>query len=66
MVLNHTIKEANACHRNNRGHGQQMSYAVIELFHGLYGMLKPHVVHINIIQFRQKELYYYVALLNTR
>ena len=41
-----------------------MFHTVIELFHWLCGivLLKPHIGHINIIQFRQKELCYYVAI----
>ena len=36
----------------------------IELFHWLHGiiLLKPHIGHINIVQFRQKELCYRVSL----
>ena len=45
-----------------------MSRAVIELFHWLYSgiaLLKPHIGYINIIQFRQKELCYHVAISST-
>jgi len=38
MVLGHTIQGANSDHRNERLHDQEMSRAVIDLFHGLYGM----------------------------
>ena len=42
-----------------------MSRAVIESFHWLYGtfLLKPHIGHIDIIQFRQKEPSRYRAAL---
>ena len=44
-----------------------MFHAVIELFYWLYSivLLKPHIGHINIIQFRQKELCYHVAISST-
>lgn len=64
MALNHTIYEANFDDRNERVHDQEMSRAIIELFHGCMEcgatLLKPHVVHI-IIQFTQKELCHHVA-----
>ena len=55
MVLNHMIQGVNSDHRNKRVHDQEMSHAVIELFHQLYGMQHrlieitywPHQYHFN-------------------
>lgn len=43
MVSNHTIHGGNFYHRSERDDGQKISKAVIELFHGLYGMLHRFV-----------------------
>ena len=69
MVLNYMIQRINSDHRNKRVHDQEMSPAVIELFHWLYGMWHrlvettywPHQYH----PISAKELCYRVAILST-
>lgn len=65
-VKSHVLA-ANSDHQNETVHYLEISHAVMkvyELYKILSGIVlsKPHLDHINIIQYRQKELGYHVAL----
>ena len=64
------IWAANSDHQTRKLHDQELTHAVIELFLGrcmacCTVLLKPHVIHIHILQFRHKKLDYPVAIANT-